>query len=87
MAGAQDKENVPKSHVVECVVMRDETMTQDKESMQVENSELNLQDTTIASTAIVSASNGVDQSSVFIDFKNSHPSLFLSRQLTTEVER
>ena len=87
MIGAQDKENVPKSHSVVCVAMRDETMTQEKDSMQADNTELNLQDTTAASTAIVSASIGVDQSSVFIDFKNSHPTLMLSRQTTTEVER
>lgn len=86
MIGAQDKENVPKSHSVVCVAMRDETMTQEKDSMQADNTEPNLQDTTTASTAIVSAS-GLDQSSVFIDFKNSHPTLMLSRQTTTEVER
>jgi hypothetical protein len=47
----------------------------------------NLADSTHAQTAIVSVSNTIDQSSVFIDFKNTHPSLFLSRQLTTEIER
>lgn len=44
-------------------------------------------DTTGASTALVSASHGVDQQSVLSDFLLTHPSFHLSRQLTNEVER
>ena len=59
-------------------------MSQD---IQIDNSDYNLGETTLTTSAIASASNVIDQSSVLSDFKNSHPTMFVSRQLTTEVER
>lgn len=64
--------------------MIEEPMTQDRVT---ERSDYNLCETTLTSTAMVSASNVIDQCSVLNDFKNSHPTFLMSRQLSTEVER
>lgn len=61
--------------------MKDES--QEKDSMVVDPSDYNPDN----STAVMSASHGIDQSSLLSDFKNTHPTLFMSRQQTTEIER
>lgn len=65
-------------------MMRDESTSHTKELADASSY---LADLTGNSTAIVSASHGIDQASVFSDFKSTHPSLFLSRAETTEVDR
>jgi hypothetical protein len=47
----------------------------------------NAVDTTLASSAMASATHKVEHSSVFNDFNQTHPSLFLSRSTTSDIER
>lgn len=53
--------------------------------MMKDESESQQIDTTLASSAMMSASQRVDNA--FSEFSQTHPSLFLSRALTSEIER
>jgi len=44
-------------------------------------------ESTLASTTVVTASNVIEKSAILSDFNASHPTLLMSRQNSTEVER
>jgi hypothetical protein len=47
----------------------------------------NMGESTLASTTVVTASNVIEKSAILSDFNASHPTLLMSRQNSTEVER
>lgn len=82
-----DKENVCKTIVLNEVHMTEELQPSELQIGDSSNYTFNNEESKNSTTAIVSASNGVESSSVFSDLKSTHPTLGMSRQLTTEVER